>query len=94
MLDSTRAAAVAHVYYLVGKGFKKHVALDRVSTALNANSETIRSWEKSLAADRSFKNLWLGAQLAGDLEMKGHVVFTEEEPEPIKNDFEPERVGT
>jgi hypothetical protein len=92
VLDITRAVAVAHVYYLVGKGFKKHVALDRVSKAIGANTETIRSWEKSLAADRAFKNLWRGAQLAGDLEMKGHVVFTEEDAEPLKNDFEPESI--
>jgi hypothetical protein len=91
VLDSARAVAVAHVHYLVGKGFKKHVALDRVSKTLAASSETIRSWEKSLGQDRWFSNLWKGAYLAGQLEMEGHVVF-EEEVEPIKHDFEPESV--
>jgi hypothetical protein len=92
VLDSTRAVAVAHVYYLVGKGLKKHIALNRVSKALPADGETIRSWEKSLAKDRWFNNLWQGAYLAGQLELEGHIVFTEEEIEPVKPDFEPESV--
>ena len=92
LLDSARAVAVAHVHYLSGKGFKKHVALDRVSKALGASSETIRSWERSLAKDRWFSNLWRGAHLAGQLVMEGRVVFTEGAVEPIKRDFEPESV--
>jgi hypothetical protein len=92
VLDSARAVAVAHVHYLVGKGFKKHVALDRVSKTLPASGETLRSWEKSLGEDRWFRNLWKGAYLAGQLETEGHVVFTEEEVEPINHDFEPESV--
>src|SRR5262245_45462607 len=67
VLDSARAIAVAHVHYLRGKGFKKHVALERVSKTIAVNSETIRSWEKSLAEDRWHTNLWRGAHLAGNL---------------------------
>jgi hypothetical protein len=68
-----------------------------VSKPLPANSETIRSWEKSLAKDRWFNNLWQGARLAGQLEVEGHVVYTEDEiepdkPEEIIADFEPESV--
>jgi hypothetical protein len=33
-LDELRAIAVCHVYYLLGKGLKKHVALERIANAL------------------------------------------------------------
>lgn len=69
-LDSVRAIAVAHVYYLRGKGIKKHIALGRVSDALPVSVETLRDWEKALGQDDWFDFNWRSAQLAGALEQE------------------------
>ena len=41
--------AVAHIHYLLGKGIKKHIALERIADALAVSVETLRDWEKALA---------------------------------------------
>ncbi len=68
MLDRARADAVAHVYYLIGKGIKKRVALFRVGAEVNVSPETVREWEKSLRPDEAFRFLWESAWLAGQIE--------------------------
>ena len=40
-LDWYRAVAIAHVYYLLGQGIKKHIALERIGSALAVSVETI-----------------------------------------------------
>jgi hypothetical protein len=67
VLDAVRSSAVAHVYYLSGKGIKKHIALERVAQALAVSVETLRGWEKSLSHDDWFSLGWRGAYLAGQL---------------------------
>ena len=67
-LDCCRAGAISHVYYLVGKGIKKHVALERVGKALAVSVETLRDWEKSLDVDDWFRLDWRAAAIAGELE--------------------------
>jgi hypothetical protein len=63
-----RALAVAHVYYRVGKGIKKYVALESVANALAVSAETIRDWERTLKDDDYFRHEWDAASLAGHIE--------------------------
>jgi hypothetical protein len=46
-----KTLALSHVYFQIGKGIKKYVALDAVANSLGQSTETLRSWEKSLLAD-------------------------------------------
>lgn len=46
-----KTLALSHVYFQIGKGVKKYVALDAVAYSLGQSTETLRSWEKSLLAD-------------------------------------------
>ena len=64
-LDEWRAIAICHVYFEVGCGQKKHVALDKVAKELNVSAETIRSWEKTLQHDDFFCANWKAAWVAG-----------------------------
>lgn len=67
-LDVARAIAIAHVYYLTGKGIKKYIALERIGNALAVEAETLRGWEKALRHDEWIMFDWKGAHLAGRLE--------------------------
>jgi hypothetical protein len=67
-LDWARSDAIKHVYYLVGKGVKKHVAQRKVGDALAVSTETLRTWEKELQKDDWFAFIWDAAKLAGWLE--------------------------
>ena len=58
--------AVAQVYFRIGKGLKKYVALDEVATGIGQSPETLRSWEKKLNRDRDYEfHLW-SCKLAGE----------------------------
>jgi hypothetical protein len=76
-LDRTRSNAISHVYYLIGKGMKKHVALDRVSAGIAVSPETLRDWEKSLRADDWFTFTWEAAWIAGQIEAEPKLVPSE-----------------
>lgn len=67
-LDYTKANAVAHVHYLIGKGIKKHIALERIADAVAQSPETLKDWEKGLRKDDYFAFMWESAHLAGQLE--------------------------
>jgi hypothetical protein len=67
-LDWAKANAVAYVWYLIGKGLKKHVAIAKVADGIGASSETIRDWEKRLKSDDWFRFTWESARLAGYVE--------------------------
>jgi hypothetical protein len=60
--------AVQHVQYLMGTGYKKHAALERVSCALGQSAEAIKSWEKKLKKDEYFSNQIFAARIAGEYE--------------------------
>jgi hypothetical protein len=64
-LDGLRAMAIQHVYFLVGCGEKKHVALKNVANKLNVEVETIRTWEKNLKREERWAGLWKAARVAG-----------------------------
>lgn len=68
ILDRARADAVAHVYYLVGKGIKKRLALSQVGAEVGLSPETVRDWEKRLRKDEAFRFLWESAWIAGQIE--------------------------
>jgi hypothetical protein len=57
--------AISHVYYQMGCGKKKHVALENVAKKLNVSVDTIRSWEKALQREERFKGQWQAARVAG-----------------------------
>jgi hypothetical protein len=69
-LDGRRAIVVSHVYYLLGKGLKKHVALERIAKAIAVSVETLRDWEKELGKDDWYEFDWGGAYVAGFLEQE------------------------
>jgi hypothetical protein len=58
-------AAVQWVYYFVGKGYKKYVALERVSREIGQSVETLRSWEKSLKKHPVYEFDFHCARIAG-----------------------------
>lgn len=68
LLDEVRAAVVAHVHYLMGKGIKKHIALAKIGDQIGASPETIRDWEKKLRSDDWFFFHWESAFIAGQIE--------------------------
>lgn len=58
-------AALLKVYFLLGKGIKKYVALERVGNGIGQSPETLRSWEKILLQDERFRfELW-SAEVSG-----------------------------
>ena len=58
--------AVMHVLYRVGKGMKKHRALEEVSQGIGQSVETLRTWEKLLRKDVDCQHeIWM-AEVAGD----------------------------
>jgi hypothetical protein len=62
-LRSLRWLAVLHVHVLVGTGLKKHVAEDKVASALRVQVETLRAWEKQfLKTNADLKRILLIAQ--------------------------------
>ena len=65
---SLKRAALCHLNFQVGKGIKKHVALDKVAAVLNQSPETIRSWEKQLRDDEEYQADAYAARLAGQFE--------------------------
>jgi len=67
-LDHARSNAISHVYYLLGKGLKKHAALTKVGDAIGQSVETLRDWEKKLQYDDWFRFLWEAAHIAGYIE--------------------------
>ncbi len=67
-LDKARSGAVAHVYYLVGKGIKKHIARERTADALAVSEDTLKDWEQALQKYDYFAFNWDGAYLVGELE--------------------------
>src|SRR5262249_52933903 len=64
-LDGLRAMAIGHVYFHMGSGEKKHVALENVAEKLKVSVETIRSWEKALQREERWPVLWKIARGAG-----------------------------
>jgi hypothetical protein len=64
-LDRWKMMAVSHVYFHVGYGEKKQVALESVAKQLNVSVETIRSWEKALKNDDRCCARWRAAKIAG-----------------------------
>jgi hypothetical protein len=64
-LDRWRRMAVSHVYFHVGRGETKHVALEFVAKKLNQSPDTIRSWEKALKNDDRCCARWRAAKIAG-----------------------------
>jgi hypothetical protein len=89
-LDSVRAIAVAHVYYLLGKGIRKHIALGRVSDALPVSVETLRDWEKALGHDDWFDFDWRAARLAGALEQE----IKEKSPMALEQEYGADYLGS
>lgn len=73
-LDHARANAIAHVYFLMGRGLKKHVALSRVGDAVAASVETLRDWEKRLQRDDWFAFMWNTAFVAGVLDENPYAI--------------------
>ena len=63
-LDWAKAKAVAYVWYLNGKGLKKHVAIEKVADGIGVSTETIRDWEKRLKSDDWFRFTWQSAWTA------------------------------
>jgi hypothetical protein len=60
--------ALSHTRFLMGKGMKKYIALEKVGQALGQSVETLRSWEKAYGFDDDFMMGLRAAELAGELE--------------------------
>jgi hypothetical protein len=67
-LIQTKLIAVQHVYYMVGKGFKKHVAQNKVADAVGQSIETLKAWEKSFKREAHFVARMQSAKTAGQFE--------------------------
>jgi hypothetical protein len=60
--------ALAHVQFLIGKGFKKYKALENVSIGIAQSVETLRSWEKAYSFDDDAMMRLQSARMAGSME--------------------------
>ena len=64
-LREAKAEAIMQVYFMLGKGMKKYIALEKVGDGIGQSPETLRSWEKSLLVDGDFKFKFWCAEAAG-----------------------------
>jgi hypothetical protein len=63
-----KVRALQHVYFHVGKGMKKHRALQVVGNSLGQSTETLRSWEKFIDGDEDMMMELHAAKIAGEFE--------------------------
>jgi len=57
--------ALSHARFLMGKGFKKYKAMEKVAQSIGQSVETLRSWEKAYSSDDDFVMGLQSAELAG-----------------------------
>ncbi|MEQ1694336.1 MAG: hypothetical protein ABL901_00710 [Hyphomicrobiaceae bacterium] len=77
-LDAARGDAIAQIYFMEGRGIKKHVAQTRIGDALAVSAETLRDWEKRLKKDDWFAFVWSAAWIAGHLKENPGLVAEDE----------------
>lgn len=75
-------AAILKLYFFMGQGMKKYVALEKIGDGIGQSPETLRTWEKLLLQDERFRfELW-SAEVAGmyenELEKKSEIPSAEE----------------
>jgi hypothetical protein len=63
-----KSEALCRMNFLIGKGIKKHIALEKVAGVLNQSPETLRSWEKLLRDDEEHQADAHAARIAGKFE--------------------------
>jgi hypothetical protein len=69
-LQYWKARALSHVYFLVGKGMKKRIALEQVGSGIGQSVETLRTWEKEALRDEDRLFHLHCAQAAGEFERR------------------------